>query len=329
MTVVEARGRDDAAEILGETVRRRIAVILNPASGRRREDVWRATLDSLRVRGCEIDLQRTDGPGAAGRLAWRFCAAKPDVLVVAGGDGTINEAINGLMQGVSGVSDTTTLPPLAVVPIGTANVLAAELGIPSGAQRIADAILDGPARPVTLGRIAGPDPARDEADARYFVLMAGVGFDARVCAAVDLKLKRRLGKGAYVWAGLRQMAASASFGYRVKVDGTSYPAHSVIVANGRYYAGRHVLAPKARLEAPDFQVCLFERCGVWHTIRYALGLYRGALSSFPDVRIISAEALTIAGPDSEPVQADGDSVTRLPVSIKALPHALRLITPPA
>lgn len=333
MTVVEALGRGESSERRGETLRRRIAVILNPASGRRRQDFWRATLDGLRARGCVIDLQETDGPGAAGRLARRLGDAAPDVLVVAGGDGTINEAINGLMQDVSGASAAAagapgaTLPPLAVVPIGTANVLAAELGLPDTADGVASAILEGPARPVTLGRMTGLDPAGDEEDPRFFVLMAGVGFDARACAAVDLKLKRRLGKGAYVWAGLRQMAASASFAYEVKVNGTSYPAHSVIVANGRYYAGRHILAPQARLESPDFQVCLFERGGAWHTIRYALGLYRGALASFPDLRIIPAEELTIEGPSSEPVQVDGDIVARLPVRISAVPAALRLVMP--
>ncbi len=159
-------------------------------------------------------------------------------------------------------------------------------------------------------------------------MMAGVGFDAHVVANVGLSLKRALGKGAYVAESLRQLGAFRYPRYRVAVDGTMCEAASLIVANGRHYAGRYICAPAATLDAPTLHVCLFDRSGPLAVVQYMAALQTGRLARRPDYRIIPARRVAIAAPAGEPVQADGDIVAHLPVEIDVVPDGLRLVMPP-
>ena len=254
-------------------------------------------------------MQETTGRGDAERWAAAADPGRFDALVVAGGDGTVNEAISGL--------EGSRLP-LAVLPLGTANVLAAELGLGADPDAIARTIAEGGARPVTVGIANG----------RRFMLMAGAGFDAQVVATVDLRIKRWLGKVAYGLAILRQLGAYRFPSYRVTLDGVPHEAASVLVANARFYGGRFIAAPAADLQSPDFQVGLFERSGRVAAIGYALALALGFLPRLRSYRILQARRVEIEGPAGEPVQADGDIIARLPVRIEALPAALELIFPP-
>jgi diacylglycerol kinase family enzyme len=159
--------------------------------------------------------------------------------------------------------------------------------------------------------------------------MAGVGFDAHVVANVSLRLKRRLGKGAYVLESLRQLFRFGFPGYRVTVDGRTFEAASVIVAKGHYYAGRFVCAPDARIDLPELHVCLFERNGRWNALRYALALALGRLPRLPDVRIVRGRSISITGPQGDPVQGDGDIIATLPVQIGLASRQLPLtVSPP-
>jgi YegS/Rv2252/BmrU family lipid kinase len=206
---------------------------------------------------------------------------------------------------------------LGIVPLGTANVLAHELGIGSSARDVAAAILDGRPRRVTLGSVNG----------RHFSMMAGVGFDAHVVRDVSTKLKRALGKGAYVLETLRQLAVYKPKYYEVRVDGVPTRAASLLVCNGHYYGGQFVAAPSARLEAPELHVVLFDRAGRLATIRYALALATGRLPTRPDVRILAAQTVEIDGPAGEPVQGDGDIIAHLPARFEAQPGAAVLVGP--
>src|SRR5262249_60700955 len=150
------------------------------------------------------------------------------LLVIAGGGGTINEAVNGLLSRGGGAAS-----PLALVPLGTANVLANEIGLVTAPAAVARTIARGAAVRAYVGIANG----------RCFTAMAGAGFDAHVVAHVSLRLKRLLGKGAYVLESLRQLWRFPFPRYRVTIDGQSYDAASVIVAKGHYYGGRHLRAP--------------------------------------------------------------------------------------
>jgi len=281
-------------------------VIYNPMAGRRRRRKLDAVVDALARHGAQVTLRATSCRGDAERLAGEASSRDFDRLVVAGGDGTINEAINGLRDRAL---------PLAIVPLGTANVLAAELDLPLHPPAVAEAIVQGRPRAVTIGRVNG----------RAFTMMAGVGFDAYVVSHVSLRLKRAVGKLAYVIETLAQLLRYRALMYDIVVDGRPYRASSVIVANGRFYGGRFVCAPKASLDSSEFQACLFGRAGRWHVIRYALALLIGRLSRLHDVTIVPARRVEIAAPAGDPVQGDGDILAFLPARIEIAADRLQLV----
>ncbi len=125
----------------------------------------------------------------------------------------------------------------------------------------------------------------------------------------------------------RQLLVFPFPNYRITVDGAAYDAASVVISNGRYYAGQYVLAPDADIAEPSFQVCLFERGGRLAALRYVRALQLDRLVEEPDYRIVSGREIRIEGPEGDPVQADGDIVAALPVDIEIVPGALRLLMP--
>ena len=306
------RNKNDINEYLVRTGFVRLLIIYNPTAGQRRRRRFEAVLRALETQGAAITLRPTTRRGDAEAFAREAASGGFDRVVAAGGDGTINEAINGLAG--SGMA-------LAIVPLGTANVLAAELGLGGRPAEIAAAILRGTARPIALGRIITAEHAR------RFVMMAGIGFDAQVVAQVNPALKRLTGKFAYVIALLREMLRDPGLVFRVEVDGRVYRAASVIVAKGHFYGGRFVACPEARLEEPALHVCLFGRTGRLHILRYAAALALGRLSRLPDVTVVKAQRIIVEGPPGEPIQADGDSDGHLPATIEVEDRALSLVYP--
>lgn len=266
----------------------------------------------MRRRGVQIEDHPTARHGDAERLAASLEPAPGMIVAAAGGDGTINEVINGLLA-----NPAARDLPLAILPLGTANVLAAEIGLRCDAESVAHYICNGQAQPITLGRVNG----------RYFAMMAGVGFDAQVVAEVDLRLKRRLGKLAYALKTLQLLGRYPFPRYDLLCDGRRAPAASAVIANGRFYGGRLMMAPAASLQRPDLQVVVFTRSGRLQVLRYGAALLLGLLPRLKDVEILTAQDIHIDGPKGEPLQADGDVVARLPARIEAVPQALRLWMP--
>jgi diacylglycerol kinase (ATP) len=295
--------------VTAKAASRRLLIIFNPAAGWRRRRRLAPVLAHLREHGCTLALRETDGPGDAERFAAEVDPAEFDLVVVAGGDGTVNETINGLAR--SGL-------PLALIPLGTANVLAAEIGLRTDPKTVARCVALGQPRSIALGAANG----------RRFILMAGAGFDAHVVNEVSVPMKRWLGKGAYVLSTLRQLLVFGFSGYEVRTDNTVHRAASVIVANARCYGGRFVCAPAANLESDTLQVCLFEHGGRLATIGYALALVTGRLPDLASYHLIEARRVEVRGHPGEPLQGDGDVIGRLDVAIEVLPKALELIYPP-
>jgi len=303
---------------------RRLLVIYNPTAGGSRRRRFEAVLAALADLGCEMDVRPTTAAGDAAVYAQSADRAAHDLVVAAGGDGTINEVVNGLIA--LGGPGGEAAPPLAVLPLGTANVLAAELGLDLNPAHIARVIAQGPIRPVCLGRVSLGRAESAEGEGRAFSLMAGAGFDARVVAGIDLRVKRLIGKGAYVLEGLYQMCREKPPLLKVTVDGRAYEAASVVVSNARFYGGRYLLAPEARLEDPLLHVCLFRYGDTCNILRYAFALQHGRLREDDRFHIVTGRDIRIEGDPGAPLQADGDIVAQLPVRIGALPQALRMVT---
>lgn len=290
---------------------RRVLVIYNPAAGRNRRRKLAEVVELLKQRGCVVAERQTTQRGDAEQFAREASAAEFDVVVAAGGDGTVNEVVNGLVA-------RPDRPRLAVIPLGTANVLALEIGLdPKDAEAIADTIAGGPARTVHLGLANG----------RHFVLMAGAGLDAHVVEGVNVALKRRTGKLAYVVESLRQ-----AFGYdfpalQIRANGQTYEGRMAVACKGRFYGGPFIAAPGARLEDPTLEVCILPKSGVGGVVRYGLALPMNKLADLPEVQVVSAESITILGPRGAPLQGDGDIVARLPAEISIARETVELIVP--
>lgn len=288
----------------------RLLVIYNPAAGPSRSRRFQLTLARLRRRGCRINIKETNRRGDAEEIAGKSNLDDIDIVVAAGGDGTINEVINGLVgRGC----------PLALIPLGTANVLAAEIGLSTHPDAVAGAIAAGVATPICLGRANG----------RWFSMMSGIGFDAHVVEAVSPALKRLFGKGAYAFESLIEIIRYQPDMFEADIDGKRYRAASMIVANGHFYAGRYVAAPAANLRDPDLHACLLTRASRWQCVRYALALMLGKLHGLPDVRIVRAKRIDLIAPAGEPVQCDGDIIGVLPMSVTITENLLEIVYPAA
>lgn len=292
------------------TFRRRVAVIFNPiAGGGRKRLRLQRTIAKLTLMGCDVTLRATGRRGDAERIAGGIRKDDFDALAVAGGDGTIQEVANGLGPGA---------PPLALIPLGTANVLAAEIGLPARSTPAAETIARGVARPLFCGRL----------DGRRFVLMAGAGFDAAVVHGLNPGLKRAIGKGAYMAESLRQMLSYPFPVLSLRIDGEPLAAASVLVLNGRRYAGPYTCAPEGDLWRPGFQVVLFEASGVLAVARYGAALLADRLPRARGVEIRAARLVEVEGPAGAPIQVDGDAAARAPARITPDPQPIDLLLPP-
>jgi YegS/Rv2252/BmrU family lipid kinase len=307
------------------TLPKAVLLIRNPTAGRRRPGLVDAVVRQVEAEGWTVDMVDTAAAGDARRLAESSDIGRYAVIAVAGGDGTINEVVNGL------ASRGEPAPPLAIVPLGTANVLAHELGLGSSAAVIARTIVAGRAVMMHPGQASGP--SGKDGDPRCFSLMAGAGFDAKVVAGVSASLKRRFGKAAYVWRSLIETRRYRPVRYAVEIDGVGYEAASVIVTRSRHYAGPYVVAPKAALSEPLLHVCLFERWGRSQTLRFGLALLMGRLPQVGGYRVIAGREVKISVLSDagevrrQPVQIDGDDALTLPISIGLAPASVRLLQP--
>jgi YegS/Rv2252/BmrU family lipid kinase len=289
----------------------RIVIIFNPAAGTRRRKRLDAALDLLRGVGLRPEVLETARPGHATQLA-REAAGLGGTIVAAGGDGTIAEVAAGIRG-----SDAA----LGILPLGTANVFALELGIPLAPEEAAVVL--------AIGQTTWFQPGiarRAGAEDLLFVQMLGAGLDAAVVHDLPPWLKRMLGKGAYVLQTLREIAGNRFTPLRVVADGAAFTATSVVVTKGRLYAGRFVIAPDADPRQDVFQVVALHQRGRLDALRHAAALPLGLLPRLPEVRVVAARHVRVVGADG-PLQADGDPAGFLPVEIAPSPTTIRIVVP--
>jgi diacylglycerol kinase family enzyme len=298
-------------------------LIIANIRGKRRAERFSSVLGQLHALGAETEVKHVETPGDAAKFAaaavhaWRSDSEKaPTRLVVAGGDGTFNDVINGL--------DGAHIP-VAFLPLGTANVLAYELDLPKYPTALARIIVEGTARLAHTGRVNG----------RLFILMAGIGIDAEVCERINRRSKALFRKGAYVKVTIDRWFAYFPRRYRIVVDGVVHHAASAVVTNAGHYAGPFLIAPEAGLDKPELHVCLYLTPGRMSVIRYGLGMITGRLYGMKDYKVVAGRTITIQADDglsaalgdveADPVQADGDVVTHLPAEISLADEQVMLV----
>jgi diacylglycerol kinase (ATP) len=297
---------------------RKISLIYNPKAGALRGGNDRVTrlVSALAARGLRIEPRPTTAAGDATRLAREAVAEGVDTLIVCGGDGTINEAA----QHVVG-SETT----LAVWPCGTANVLAKEMKLARRPEQMAELIAARQTRTISVGRAS----ARDSDWQRYFLLMAGVGLDATVIRAVNPEFKKKWGMGAYWVAGFRTLADWPLTPFALGFDGECHEATFAIIANAANYASIFTIAPRARMDEGQLDVCIFNSRSRLTYLGYAALAVAGRHTISPAVvyRKTAEVAAETAGasPLAAPVQLDGELVGALPMKFECVPQALKIM----
>ncbi len=291
-------------------------LISNPKTGRygsRRLRPIEQTVSQLKSLGVDVELKLTTRPHEATEIAARAARNGSSDVFVAGGDGTINEVI----QGLAG-----TKARLGIIPRGTANVLARELGLPLDEQEAAAVAARGKSRRIHLGL------AIDETNniSRHFALMAGIGLDASIVRHVRPRLKKRIGKGAFWISGLSHLASWRPHPFNLEIEGREYTATFAAIGKAPRYGGDLAITPNARLDEPEFEVCVIETSNRFRYLRLLSHAMRAGMPrDNPAVKFVKT-ARVIARGDA-PVQIDGELIGSLPMRFEIAPHSLEVIVP--
>ena len=291
-------------------------LISNPKTGRyasRRLRPIQETVSHLKSLGLDVELKLTTRPHEATEIAARAARNGSADVIVAGGDGTINEAI----QGLAG-----TKARLGIIPRGTANVLARELGLPLDEQEAAVVAARGKSRRIHLGL------AIDEQSgvSRHFALMAGIGLDASIVRHVRPRLKKRIGKGAFWISGLSHLASWSPRAFKLEIDGREYTATFAAIGKAPRYGGDLAITPGARLDEPEFEVCIIETSNRFRYLRLLSYAVRdGMPRDNPAVQFIKTDKVRAFG--NAQVQIDGELIGELPMRFEIAPHSLEVIVP--
>ncbi len=299
---------------------KKVCLIYNPTAGPRDvEFEIEQVQDYLRRHGCQVDLRMTHFAGEGIELARRAAVDRYDAVWVAGGDGTLNEAVNGLVG---------TRTALGALPIGTGNVWAKELGLPvytlTNPHRLlaaAQLMYEAAVRTVDVGR----------AGDRYFMLWAGIGFDAQVATEIETRDRptKRLGILPYIVAALQVSRDFHGEPTTVWADGKKIRGRTllVVVSNTQLYGGVLRIAPAAQLDDGYLDVCVFKGFGTQDILAHVLGVFSGRHLRDPKVKFLRARRVQIDARRPWPVQVDGDHIGHTPMTFQVIPSALKVLIP--
>lgn len=252
----------------------------------------------------------TDSAGHATELAAEAVREGADLILVLGGDGTINEAVNGMIGSQA---------HLGVLPGGTANVLAMELGLGSNLEKAIDRLSRCAPKRVSLGRLCQPNK-----DSRHFLMMAGAGFDAQVVCDLNSNLKAKTGKFAYWVAGFSQIVKRVGQ-LETRIDGKAYPCGFTLASRVRNYGGDLELARGASLLNHDFETVMFEGSNPLRYAFYMLAVAVKQVQKMPGVHTVHSTRIELRG--DAPIQIDGEYVGRTPATIEIVADALTMLIP--
>ena len=293
-------------------------LIYNPVAGKifRQPQLIQQAVAALTPALGPIQLRPTTGPETAGPIARSCIDSGATLILTAGGDGTVNEVVNG-MAGSS--------VPLAILPAGTANVLAMETGIGRNLLRAAARFHELEPRDIALGRLLLPG-----SQPRYFLLMAGLGLDARIVRLVKPEVKRRWGKLSYWEGGFAQVGKRLPE-FDITIDGQTRRASFALLSRVRNYGGDLEIARHANLLADDFAVMLFEGPSSFRYLKYFAGVLLNTVGGMSGVHVLRARSLEFAPASDTPIdmQIDGEYAGLAPGRIEIAEERVRLMLPRA
>jgi len=295
----------------------RACVIFNPAARGQKAGHFRRALQSLAT---EAALRPTAAPGDARRLAAAAVREGFDTIIAAGGDGTLNEVLNGLCDAPDGLSRAR----LGVLPLGTVNVFARELSLPTQPEAAWAILRRGHERRIDLPRIESGEG--EQRQHTHFAQLAGAGLDSRAIQLVNWSLKQKLGPLAYVLAGLQAMLGELpSISVSDGMKAISGPL--VLIGNGGLYGGKFRIFPDADLADGLLDVCVFPRVNWLNLARCGTRLLRtGTLPEHAVLRL-QARSFTMVSKPSVSFEVDGELGRPLPAKFSVQPNALRVLVP--
>jgi diacylglycerol kinase (ATP) len=291
----------------------------NGGGGRRR------VLDEARrifaTGGIQAELAETTGPGHATEIAQRASAEGRQLVIACGGDGTLNEVVNGL------AAQPSKHPvPLALLPGGTANILAKELDLPWDIPSAAEKLVHGRVKDIALGLAT---PIEQPNKKKYFLSVAGAGPDGMIVYALDLDLKARLGILAYWWQGAREVFRYDFRHFRIIAGDQRIDASLAIVGRTKNYGGPFKITTGADLYENHFEIMALTTRSGFRYLSYLPKLWLGKIRQAEGVHFWKADSLVCEPLDHNPIyaQIDGEPLARLPVEFKIIPRALKLLVP--
>jgi diacylglycerol kinase (ATP) len=294
----------------------RVLIVFNPSAGQAaqlRSAIDRAAQIWTTARW-QVNLAPTASAGDATTIARAAAAEGYDLVVAAGGDGTVNEVINGLVG-----SDTA----FATLPAGTVNVWAREMGLPMDVEQSAQALLTADRRQIDLGRATGKDCDR------HFLLMASVGFDAAVTQELKPKDKKRLGALAYL-----KQAAQMAWNYRgskiyLRIDGQRIrgPLLMTVIGNSQLYGGVVKFTAHALIDDGLLDACVIQGRSMLRAPLRLLSVLTRAYNRDPKVKYFRAKRITFLGKKALPVQLDGDFIGTTPIDFQIVPKGVWALIP--
>jgi diacylglycerol kinase (ATP) len=286
-----------------------IRVIFNPVAGPTAVSRMAGIREFLSASNTPFEIRETAGPGDAVLLAREAAHTGISTVLAVGGDGTINEAVNGLAGSAT---------RLAIVPHGTGNVFADEVGLPGTVEGCLALLSDGETIEVRLAR----------ANDRYFLLLASAGFDAEVVERMRSRQKNALGIWAYYLSGMRHLLREQPTLWMEFPGKERVEAQSVLVLRGRKYGGGVTMVPDGNLRKNHLHVVALRKAGRWPILRFALSAMRGKATSSPDILYRETETVNVRSRIPSAVQVDGDYLGPLPVRFEMSGVTIRLVVPP-
>ena len=257
----------------------------------------------------------TRAKGQGRELARQAVAEGAEIVVAAGGDGTLNEVVNGLMEAGAGSQDVT----LGLLPLGTGNDFARCIGLGTDLKRAAETLFQGNSQWVDVGQAHG----------RWFINIAGCGFDAIVAERVNRGFRLLHGASAYLAAIAHSLLNLKSANLTLTLDGETRHIRALMcsVANATSYGGGMRVAPDARLDDGLFDVCLLAEAGRVEFVRAFPRVFKGTHVTHPKVTMLQARTVHIESDPPLPLLIDGEVLGTTPVTFTLLPRALQVLMP--
>jgi diacylglycerol kinase (ATP) len=292
-----------------------VLIIYNPAAGQSSD--LKSTLDRVaalwRDRGWQVQIAATTAAGDATTKAKQAAQAGYHAVIAAGGDGTVNEVVNGLIG---------TATALGTLPLGTVNIWAREMGLSMDMLKAAESMSKAELTQIDVG-IAGN---------RYFLLMAGIGFDAAVTATVSSVEKKRLGAIAYVKQAIQLAWNFRGVSPKLRIDGKRVRGKilMVIIGNSQLYGGVVKFTAHATIDDGLLDICVIKGQGMLSAPRRLISIFARHYNRDPLVQYFQARQIEIRGKRGKvlPVQVDGDYLGKTPMNFRVVPNSLWIMVPP-